>query len=60
MQSFSVTIDLLNSENFKVDIAQLCHELQFCNFMQVNNKFKENTPNAIVFKLQLIYTTLRI
>ena len=26
--SFKVTIDLLNSENLKVAIAQLCHELQ--------------------------------
>ena len=24
--------DLLNSENLKVDIAQLCHDIQVCNF----------------------------
>ena len=24
--------DLLNSENLKVAIAQLCHEIQVCNF----------------------------
>ena len=30
--SFQVTPNLLKSENIKVDIAQLCNELQFCNF----------------------------
>ena len=30
--SFQVTTDLLNSENLKIAIAQLCHELQVCNF----------------------------
>ena len=35
--------DLLNSENLKVAIAQL---------------FKQNTLNVIVFKLQLIYSTV--
>ena len=24
--------DLLNSENLQVDIAQLCHDIQVCNF----------------------------
>ena len=24
--------DLLNSENLKVAIAQLCHDIQVCNF----------------------------
>ena len=55
--------DLLNSENLKVAIAQLCHDIQVCNFTMllltknyVNNIFKQNTLNAIVFKLQLIYS----
>ena len=30
--SFQVINDLLNSENIKVAIAQLCNELQVCNF----------------------------
>ena len=30
--SFQVTTDLLNSENLKVAIAQLCYELWVCNF----------------------------
>ena len=29
---FQVTTDLLNRENLKVAIAQLCNELQICNF----------------------------
>ena len=55
--------DLLNSENLKVAIAQLCHDIEVCNFTllyltknYVNNIFKQNTLNAIVFKLQLIYS----
>ena len=55
--------DLLNSENLKVAIAQLCHDIQVCNFTMfiadqkyVNNIFKQNTLNAIVYKLQLIYS----
>ena len=32
MQWFQVTTDLLNRENFKLAIAQLCNELQVCNF----------------------------
>ena len=60
--------DLLNSENLKVVIAQLCHDIQVCNFTTcmlqltknyVNNIFKQNTLNAIVFKLQLIYSKVR-
>ena len=30
--SFQVIIDLLNSDSLKVAIAQLCNELQACNF----------------------------
>ena len=30
--SFQVTIDLLNGENLKVAITQICKELQVCNF----------------------------
>ena len=30
--SFEDTSNLLNSDNLKVAIAQLCHELQVCNF----------------------------
>ena len=30
--SFQVTTDLLNSENLKIAIAQLCHDLQVCSF----------------------------
>ena len=63
---FEVTTDLLNSENLKVAIAQLYKELQVCDFTmlylaqkQLNNIFKENTLNAIVFKLQAIYSTVR-
>ena len=44
--------------------AQLCNELQFCNFTMVqltpkklNNIFKENTVNIIVSKIQLIQDT---
>ena len=35
MQKFLswVTTDLLNSENLKVTIAQLCNELEVCNFI---------------------------
>ena len=58
--------DLLNSENLKVAIAQLCHDIQVCNFTMlkltknyVNNIFQQNTLNAIVFKLQLIYSIVR-
>ena len=29
---FQVTTDLLNSQYLKIAIAQLCHELQVCNF----------------------------
>ena len=32
MQSFQATINLPNSENLKVAIAQLCNELQVYNF----------------------------
>ena len=32
MQYFQVTTDLLNSQYLKIAIAQLCHELQVCNF----------------------------
>ena len=27
--------DLLNSDNLKIAIAQLCHELQVCNFTKL-------------------------
>ena len=57
--------DLLNSENLKAAIAQLCHDIEVCNFTMisltknyVNNIFKQNTLNVIVFKLQLIYSTV--
>ena len=30
--SFQVISDLLNSENLKIAIAQLCNEFQVCNF----------------------------
>ena len=30
--TFQATTHLLNSENLKVPIAQLCNELQVCNF----------------------------
>ena len=30
--SFQVTTNLRNSENLKVALAQLCHELHVCNF----------------------------
>ena len=57
--------DLLNSENLKVATAQLCHNIEVCNFTKlyltknyVNNIFKQNTLNVIVFKLQPIYSTV--
>ena len=57
--------DLLNSENLKVAISQLCHDIQVCNFTMLlltenylNNIFKQNTLNATAFKLQLIYSTV--
>ena len=37
--SFQVTTDLLNSENLKIAIAQLCNELQVCNFTNSNLTF---------------------
>ena len=30
--SFQVTTDLLNSENLKIAITQLCNEIQVCNY----------------------------
>ena len=64
--TFRVTLDLLNSENLKVAIAQLCNELQVSNLTMlqlthkwVHNIFKQNAVNAIVFKLQLIYSTVK-
>ena len=38
--SFQVTTDLLNRENLKVAITQLCNELQVCNFtmLQITQK----------------------
>ena len=33
--SFQVTTDLLNRENIKVAIAQLCNELLVCNFTKL-------------------------
>ena len=58
LNSFQVISNLLNSENLKVAIAQLCHELQVSNFTMldqtqewVNKIFKQNTLNTIVFKL---------
>ena len=63
--SFQVRTDLLNSEDLKVAIAQLCHELQVCNFTMLEltqkymkNIFKQNTLNAIVLKIQAIYSTV--
>ena len=63
---FRVSTDLLNSENLKVAFAQLCNELKCCNFSlvqlpqrYVNNTFKENTVNATIIKMQLIYSTMR-
>ena len=29
---FQVTTDLLNSENLRIAITQVCHELHVCNF----------------------------
>ena len=50
--------DLLNSENLKVDIGKLCHDIEVCNFTllwltknYVNNIFKQNTLNVTVFTL---------
>ena len=47
--------DLLNSENLKVAIAQRCHDI---DESQYRSKYKQNTLNVIVFKLQLIYSTV--
>ena len=61
--TFQVATDLLNSENLKVAIAQLSYDLQVCNFTmlqltqkELNNIFQQNSINAIVFKLQVIYS----
>ena len=50
--------DLLNSENLKVDIGKLCHDIEVFNFTllqltknYLNNIFKQNTVNVIVFTL---------
>ena len=50
--------DLVNSENLNVDIGKLCHDIEVCNFTllwltknYVNNIFKQNTLNVIVFTL---------
>ena len=66
-KSFQVKNDLLNSDNLRVAITQLCNELQVCNFTmlqptpkKVNNIFKQNSLNAIVFQLQLIYSTVKM
>ena len=54
--SFEVTTDLLNSENLKTAIAQLCHELHVCIFTMLyltkikRITYKKNTLNVIVFK----------
>ena len=34
--TFQVTSDLLNSENLKIAIAQLCIELLVCNFIMLS------------------------
>ena len=40
MEYFQVTTDLLNSDNIKVAITQLCNELHVCNFyFQVTSDF---------------------
>ena len=64
--SFQVLSDLLNSENLKVAIAHLYNKLQVCNFIMrqltqklVNHIFKQNTLNAMISKLQLIYSAVR-
>ena len=48
------TTDLLNSDNLKVAIAQLCNEVQVCNITTW-----KVTVNAIIFKLQLISSTVK-
>ena len=60
--SFQVTSDLLNSENLKVAIAQQVKGLQF-DYVIADPKvgeqhIKQNSVNEIVFKLQLIYSTV--
>ena len=54
--SFQVTTDLLNTEKLQIAIAELCHDLQVCNFTMLlliqkymNNIFKQNSLNTIVF-----------
>ena len=41
--------DLLNSENLKVAIAQLCHDIEVCNFTML--QLTKNSVNNIFNKL---------
>ena len=59
---FKLQFDLLNSDNLRIAITQLCHELQFWNFimlwliqMYMNKIFIQNSLYTIIFKFQLIY-----
>ena len=46
-----LTTDLLNSENLKVALVQLCHDLQVCNFtMLADPKFGEQYIYRKYFK----------
>ena len=49
---FQVTTDLLNSENLKIAMAQLCNELHVCNFT-VMAEPKLNSENLKVAIAQL-------
>ena len=45
---FKATVDLFNSGNLKVAIAQLCNELQVCNYAIDNPKVGELHLNKIL------------
>ena len=60
-------LTFFNTEILKVAIAQLCNDLQVRNFSmsyliqkQVNNIFKQNSLNAIVFMLQVILLNMKV
>ena len=65
--SFQVTSDLLKCENLIVATAQPCNGLTGLQFYNViaapklgEQHTNKNTINAIVLKLQVIYSTVRI
>ena len=48
--------DLLNSENLKVAIAQLCHDIEVCNFTIYDKSadIKINTDSGLILQENLL------